>query len=166
MGMNNNMGMNNMILNNMNMMKNNMGMNNMNSMGMNGANNFGMNLLMLNMMNNAMNNLKNMANQIKENQQNIINNIPNNEEIDENQDNDEMNILFHSNKKDKSKEFKIRIYCKPSDTIREVTHRYLQKSGEKRKDIIFFYNGGRIKSKDLEKTVSEMIFLNNATIMA
>ena len=122
-------------------------------------------ILMLNMMNNVMNNLNNMANKINENQQNNINKIPNNEETKQNQDNEEMNLLFHRNKKDKSKEFKIRIYCKPNDTIREVTDRYLHKVGEKRKDVIFVYNGGKIHTKDLPKKVSDM-FLNNATIMA
>ena len=93
------------------------------------------------MMNNFMTNLNNMANQMKKNQVNNNINIPNKEEEYKEQENEEMNLLFHRNKTDKSKEFKIRIYCKPNDTIREVTDRYLQKVGEKRKDVIFVYNG-------------------------
>ena len=47
----------------------------------------------------------------------------------------------------------------------DVTERYLHKTGEKRKDVIFVFNGGQIRPKDLPKKISEMDFLNNSSII-
>ena len=124
----------------------------------NAFNNMMNSVLTMQQKNASLNYMKNLTNQMKLNNSQIINNQ--NANIN-NEEGVKMSLIFKRNKKKKTENFKITIFCNSKEKLKDVTARYLLKILEDRKNIKFFFNG---KKLDENKTIEEMGLIPNSII--
>ncbi len=74
-----------------------------------------------------------------------------------------MGLVFQRNKVDSNKNFKITISCKKTESLYDITEKYLHKVLEKRENILFLYNA---KIIDTKKTPEDLFLTDNSTIFA
>ena len=124
----------------------------------NAFNNMMKSVLTMQQKNASLNYMKNLANQMQLNNSQITNNQ--NANIN-NEEGVKMSLIFKRNKKKKTEDFKITIFCNSKEKLKDVTVRYLLKILEDRKNIKFFFNG---KKLDENKTIEEMGLIPNSII--
>ena len=124
----------------------------------NAFNNMMNSVLTMQQKNASLNYMKNLANQMELNNSQIINNQ--NANIN-NEEGVKMSLIFKRNKKKKTEDFKITIFCNSKEKLKDVTARYLLKILEDRKNVMFFFNG---KKLDENKTIEEMGLIPNSII--
>ena len=124
----------------------------------NAFNNMMNSVLTMQQKNASLNYMKNLANRMQLNNSQIINNQ--NANIN-NEEGVKMSLIFKRNKKKKTEDFKITIFCNSKEKLKDVTARYLLKILEDRKNIKFFFNG---KKLDENKTIEEMGLIPNSII--
>ena len=124
----------------------------------NAFNNMMNSVLTMQQKNASLNYMKNLANQMQLNNSQIINNQ--NANIN-NEEGVKMSLIFKRNKKKKTEDFKITIFCNSKEKLKDVTARYLLKILEDRKNVMFFFNG---KKLDENKTIEEMGLIPNSII--
>ena len=73
-------------------------------------------------------------------------------------------IKFHRQKTENTIDFKITIVCSLDDTIGQIIDKYLTKSLEKRKDVIFLFNTEEIGQYS-DQTLRSKNLLHNSEIM-
>ena len=81
-------------------------------------------------------------------------------------------IIFQRQKTSNNIDFKITITCSLNDTIGQIIDKYLTKSLEKRKDVIFLFNAEEIgrysdqtlRSKNLQHNSEIMVINKKGTI--
>ena len=130
------------------------------------------------MQNKVLNELKNMQQQQQQQQINMTtpnqnNQNNNNSNINTNVNNEQNNtdlgngmiqIKFHRQKKENTIDFEITIICSLDDTIGQIIDKYLTKSLEKRKDVIFLFNAEEIGQYS-DQTLRAKSLLHNSEIM-
>ena len=104
--------------------------------------------------------------QTPDNQNNINNNGVN---VNNGQNNNEpgngmISLLFKRTTPNKNLDFQITIICSPNDTIGHVIDKYLSKSLEKKKDVIFLFNTTELGNIPNE-TVHSLCLINQSIIM-
>ena len=75
-----------------------------------------------------------------------------------------ISLMFKRTNPDKNLDFKITIICSPNDKIGDVIEKYLNKSLEKKKDVVFLFNATELGNIS-NQTVNSIGLIHQSIIM-
>ena len=75
-----------------------------------------------------------------------------------------ISLMFQRTTLDKKSDFQITIICSPNDKIGDVIEKYLNKSLENKKDVVFLFNATEL-GKISNQTVNSIGLIHQSIIM-